>query len=89
MPFPLTFEKRNRAAYVTLIRPHSLNSITEELLADLAAVLDDLEADTETRVAVITGTGRSGRCERRNELETCHTWQVRNDVFSVVAFGPM
>ena len=43
---------------VTLDRPSSLNSMNNELLADLHATLDAIKRDRECRVVIITGEGR-------------------------------
>ncbi len=44
-------------ALVTLDRPRALNALSFALLADLAAVIDDLDRDPEVRAIVITGAG--------------------------------
>lgn len=52
-------EVLDRALWITLDRPDALNGLTLELLADLRAVCDRIEADTSIRAAVITGSGRA------------------------------
>lgn len=42
---------------VTLDRPDALNTINRELVGDLTAVLDDIDADFACRVVVLTGAG--------------------------------
>ncbi len=44
-------------AWITLNRPHRLNSFTPEMLAEFSSALDEVEADKETRCVVITGAG--------------------------------
>lgn len=50
---------RDRVAYVTFSRPDSLNSITPQFTADFESLLDFLEADTELRALVLTGSGKA------------------------------
>ena len=55
----LRVEQRERVAVVTLARPDRLNAIGSDTLADLDAVLTDLETDADVRAFVITGVGRA------------------------------
>ncbi|HET6952519.1 MAG TPA: enoyl-CoA hydratase-related protein [Acidimicrobiales bacterium] len=43
---------------LTLNRPERLNAMSHELVQDLHDALDDLAADRDTRVVVLTGAGR-------------------------------
>ncbi|HSL58111.1 MAG TPA: enoyl-CoA hydratase-related protein [Acidimicrobiales bacterium] len=43
---------------ITLDRPDRLNAMSHELVADLHRALDDVAADGECRVVVLTGAGR-------------------------------
>lgn len=55
----LQLERRGHASLITLNRPESLNAMTREMVAEMHAALDELEAEfPETRVIVLTGTGR-------------------------------
>lgn len=47
----------DRIATITINRPQSLNAITEEVFLDLAKVMDDLSADDEVAVIILTGAG--------------------------------
>lgn len=58
-PTTLTFEVRNKAAYITFNTPDRLNSITEARLAEMARVLDALEADPRLTSVVLRGEGRA------------------------------
>jgi crotonobetainyl-CoA hydratase/dehydration protein DpgD len=49
--------KKGRVAYVTLDRPEVLNAMDLRTHEELAAVWDDVEADDEIWVAVLTGAG--------------------------------
>ena len=47
------------AAVVTLSRPEQLNPIDTEMLTDLDAALDEIEARREARTILVTGAGRA------------------------------
>ncbi|MFJ7280378.1 enoyl-CoA-hydratase DpgD [Kitasatospora sp. NPDC098663] len=51
------YEKRDRVAYVTLDRPEVLNAMDQRTHEELAAIWDDVEADDEVLVVVLTGAG--------------------------------
>jgi crotonobetainyl-CoA hydratase/dehydration protein DpgD len=53
----VVYEKRGHVAYVTLSRPEVLNAMNSTMHAELARVWDDLEADDDIRVGVVTGAG--------------------------------
>lgn len=60
---------------ITLNRPDKLNSFNREMHLELVQALDVIEADDQTRVLVITGTGRAFCCgqdlnERSFDSET-------------------
>ena len=59
MPQFIQVEQRGNIKIVTLNRPDALNAISYKLAEEFHAVLDDIKYDMETRVLVITGTGRS------------------------------
>ncbi|PSP84637.1 3-hydroxyacyl-CoA dehydrogenase [Halobacteriales archaeon QS_1_68_17] len=44
-------------AHVTLDRPHRMNSVSPELLDELSAAVDRLEADDDVRAILLTGAG--------------------------------
>lgn len=44
---------------ITLNRPEALNAINQQMVVDIEAALDDLEADADVRVIVVTGAGRA------------------------------
>ena len=52
-------EKENGIARIILNRPQALNAITEGLLADLVAAVDDVEKDDSIRVVILTGAGKA------------------------------
>ena len=50
-------EKKGPYAVATIHRPEALNALNSQVLADLAELLDTVEADEEIRALVITGAG--------------------------------
>jgi enoyl-CoA hydratase/carnithine racemase len=52
-------ERSGRVARLTLNRPAQLNAISPELLEDLWAACDTIEADPEVKVVTLTGAGRA------------------------------
>jgi enoyl-CoA hydratase len=55
----LLLEKAQGYAVLTLNRPQAMNALSRVLREDLAATVDDLSEDRETRVLVLTGAGRA------------------------------
>jgi len=53
------YEKQGHIAKMTLNRPPA-NSINLAVLLDIEKVLDDVEADKDVRVLIITGAGDKG-----------------------------
>ena len=53
----ILLEKRAPLAIVTLNRPQVLNSLNAALFVELAAAVEDLAADLEIRVVLVTGAG--------------------------------
>src|SRR5579883_3166243 len=49
----------NRIARITLNRPEKMNSLSQELLRDFRAALEEAEDDPEVRVVVVKGAGRT------------------------------
>jgi enoyl-CoA hydratase len=52
-------EKIDDVAVVKFNRPRSLNAVTDELLMDFVAVLENVKKDSEIKVVIITGEGRA------------------------------
>lgn len=50
-------ERAGGVALVTLNRPDQRNAVSQAMRADLASVFDELDADPDVRVAVLTGAG--------------------------------
>ncbi len=51
------FEKQGHVALITLNRPEARNAINPEVMCRLADAWDQVQADNDIRVAVVTGTG--------------------------------
>ncbi len=51
------YEKRDHVAYVTLDRPDVLNAMDLRMHEELGVIWDDVEADEDVRVVVLTGAG--------------------------------
>ncbi|MEW6443906.1 MAG: enoyl-CoA hydratase [bacterium] len=59
MPFQtVSYEKAEAIATIRLNRPEKLNAINFEMLHELWTVLQELMADDEVRVVLLTGAGR-------------------------------
>ena len=52
----IILDRTERVAKITLNRPKALNALNAELIVELNAALDDLEADDAIGVIVITGS---------------------------------
>ena len=52
-------EKKNHVAILTLNRPEKLNAINLQLKKEICHALNDLEADEDVRVVIMTGAGRA------------------------------
>jgi len=63
-------EKREGTAILTLNRPDKLNAVNMTMRREILATLAELEADVETKVLIVTGSGR-GFCSGAdiNELD--------------------
>jgi enoyl-CoA hydratase len=55
----LQVEKDAEIAVVTLNRPQAMNALSRELRAALANAFEELQADPETAVVILTGAGRA------------------------------
>lgn len=51
------YERKNHVAYVTMDRPDVLNAMDRRMHQELAGIWDDVEADDEVWVVVLTGAG--------------------------------
>ena len=53
----LIVKKEDGIGWITLNRPHRLNTLTGDMVIEMHSVLDDFEADKEIKCIVITGAG--------------------------------
>ncbi len=53
------YERRGPSAWITLNRPEKLNAMSDVLVDQLEAALDQAEADDEVRIVVLRGAGRA------------------------------
>ena len=51
------YEKRDKIAYVTINRPEAMNALNREVQQGLTDAWQEIEADPDIFVAVLTGTG--------------------------------
>ncbi|MEU6008359.1 crotonase/enoyl-CoA hydratase family protein [Streptomyces sp. NPDC047453] len=54
-----TLERRGHVGIITLNRPQAMNAVNAALSAAVGAALEEIAADPELRVGVITGAGRA------------------------------
>ncbi len=55
----VSFEKRDRVAFITLNRPQRMNAINNGIAIALRQAWIEFEADDELRVAILTGKGKA------------------------------
>jgi enoyl-CoA hydratase len=53
----IIYEKKDNIGVLIVNRPDKLNALSNELIKELGMFLDDVEADNELRVLIITGAG--------------------------------
>jgi len=73
----IIFEVNEGIATITFNRPKALNALNGELLDELSSALDEIEADEEIRVLVLTGAGEKSFVAGADitELATFNTLQ--------------
>jgi enoyl-CoA hydratase/carnithine racemase len=54
----ILLERKEGIGYLTLNRPDRANTISRQLGADLVSAMEEVEADPEYRVVILTGAGR-------------------------------
>jgi enoyl-CoA hydratase len=59
---PVTYERTEAIARITISRPEALNALDYEMVTQLVDAWNELEADDEAAVAVITGDGDKAFC---------------------------
>ena len=53
-------EQRGSIGILTMNRPEALNALNDQVLRDLDAALDAVEANDEILVVILTGAGAAG-----------------------------
>jgi enoyl-CoA hydratase/carnithine racemase len=53
----ILFETRNQIAFITLNRPDSLNAMNRQMTGELVYVCQQVEEDSQIRIAIFTGAG--------------------------------
>ena len=69
----LIYEKEGRIATLTLNRPHRGNALCRALRDEMDLVLDDLDADDDTRVLVVKANGKNF-CTGYDLTEWAYLW---------------
>ena len=57
-PDPVLIERRDRVLLITINRPEQRNAVNAAVATGIAGALDELDADSELSVGVITGAGK-------------------------------
>lgn len=58
MPYELILiDREDSIAIITVNRPDKYNALNDQVVAEMSAALDELEADDEVRALIITGAG--------------------------------
>ncbi len=59
---PVLYERDGAVGVLTLNRPQALNSMTVAMLEKMGNILNEIEADPDTRALVVTGAGEKAFC---------------------------
>ena len=55
----MLYEKEDGIGIITINRPEKMNAITDDMLADLINIINDIILDNEVRAVILTGNGRA------------------------------
>ena len=79
----IIYEKKNGVARITLNRPEAMNSITRTMFLEIGQALDDAELDSNVRVVVLKGSGKSfcTGVDMKFASEELKTLQDQQDLF--------
>ena len=88
MPTVLVERRTPEIALLTLNRPDSLNAMSDELVEELHAALDQLAADDTCRAIVLTGAGR-GFCSGHDLAAFEGEWTVQAGMKVQEAFADL
>jgi enoyl-CoA hydratase/carnithine racemase len=59
MPAEILYDVTDHVATITLNRPDRLNAFTRTMMKELLAAFDEIDADDDVRVVIMTGAGRA------------------------------
>ena len=82
----ITYEKRDRVAWVAINRPEVMNAVHLPTDKELFQVWQDFDADPELRVAILSGAGERGFCAG-SDLKYEAELTGRGENSSHLAFG--
>ena len=85
----ILFEKKGNVAIATVNRPKALNALNSEVLEDLNTLIDEINADPDIRVLIMTGSGEKafvagadiGEMSKLTKVEGEAFGKKGNDVF--------
>jgi enoyl-CoA hydratase len=93
-PHLLLERQEGGIAVLRLNRPALLNALSDEMVADLGRLLDELASDAALRVLVITGEGRgfcagfdlglAAQAPQQDTLGEAAAWTVRQEAFAAL-----
>lgn len=79
-------EKKGHVGVITMNRPEALNALNTPMLQELEKVIDQVEADDEIYVCVLTGAGRSFVAGADiGEMSVSAQWKARNSAITATA----
>lgn len=55
----ILLEKKNGVATITLNQPKTMNSLVQEMIDDLGKAVEEIAADDEVKVVILTGAGKA------------------------------
>lgn len=55
----MLYEKEDGIGTITINRPERMNAVTDDMLADLTNIVNDIILDNEVRAVILTGNGRA------------------------------
>jgi enoyl-CoA hydratase len=93
-PHLLLERQEGGIAVLRLNRPALLNALSDEMVADLGRLLDELASDAALRVLVITGEGRgfcagfdlglAAQAPQQDTLGEAAAWTIRQEAFAAL-----
>ena len=89
----IILEKRDHIARLTLNRPERLNALNRKMFAEVNSALEDVAADRDMRVLVLTGAGRAFCAsadikEEREGGDRLLGYMEPNEIYQFIRTGP-